>query len=1071
MKSLIFTIALVCFSVCLPIGFSALAATGYVDGSVSASGGGTLWDTPFKTIRERIDAASSSDAVLVTEGVYVEGSHFDGKNITLISTDPLDFSVVANTVIDSGKGESVVVFPGSESESCVLEGFTIWNGQALCGGGIRGGTSDIRSRATILTNAMPDNSSERGGGAVGAGTIPLTVIEREGLARHSEPVTSGVPFPKGELRGVDHVRLLRDGKEVPAQFRVNGRWLPDESIRWLLVDFQAELEANAEQTYILEYSPEIKPHAKPAAAIRIEEGADAYSVNTGVALFSVNKRSFDIFQEVRLADGTLLVPRSGGARARFGARVRGLRHLATRAIPGAGNKGRAHLIYVTCSPQAKLEDYTLRFTSADEYEVTGARAGSVGGGVYLKDFTSKDGSFSIPADAWLRYALPAEGDIFSFRTIPEQHSAASEFIQEARVLEHGPLRSVIRLKGFLGSSNAPALEFTAWYHFYASSGRVKLAFTLENNNPGGRTGDGNARNADIGGVNCVFFDEMALRLPLALARSGQVCVAGGTLRGPGIVPLGTTAEIYQDSSGGAHWNRYQDARFHPRPSSYVTFKGYRLYLGDREAEAGERALGWLDVSDQEKGLTVGIRDFWQNYPKALSAGKDGAVEIGLFPGRYAADFPLRSGEHKTHEILFFFHDGSTSTNDCEAIVRAFSNPLRLEPSPQWFAKTRALGDLHPFDQENYRAYEIRTLSAIGEGLDGISQGPSFLSRREENEFYGWMDYGDVPIDFEAPSGQWGMKYDLDFRMAQQYARTLRPKWWALFVAADRHTADIDIHHQPHYPGLHFVKGGVWAHSTHSEPGHKNPHRNYNHFTKDLCFGARGTAALYYLTGDWKAHDACLEIAGNALAEYMSPQKDPGPPERNNRMGWRGDGCTLTRLLEGYLLSGDEKYLQRARWQVRSCAFDGEPPKHEPISLWSSLFYMEALARYLETFPGDATARASLLAHLETLRKSIDPQNGIFYTITPRPDGSVVGNGECSHYNIMAADLLAWGHRLTGKAQYLEAARQCFAYGVKNANGKNSTPTYLQVHSANGAMHGNVFMTVNSSAQDKRGQTN
>jgi len=140
------------------------------------------------------------------------------------------------------------------------------------------------------------------------------------------------------------------------------------------------------------------------------------------------------------------------------------------------------------------------------------------------------------------------------------------------------------------------------------------------------------------------------------------------------------------------------------------------------------------------------------------------------------------------------------------------------------------------------------------------------------------------------------------------------------------------------------------------------------------------------------------------AEYMSPQKDPGGPERNNRMGWRGDGCTLNRLLEGYLLSGDENYLQRARRQIKSCAYDGKPPKHEPISLWSSLFYMEVPARHVELFPGDAPARACLLAHAETLRKGTDPANGIFYTVTPRPDGSVVGSGECSHYNIPAADI-------------------------------------------------------------------
>jgi hypothetical protein len=329
-----------------------------------------------------------------------------------------------------------------------------------------------------------------------------------------------------------------------------------------------------------------------------------------------------------------------------------------------------------------------------------------------------------------------------------------------------------------------------------------------------------------------------------------------------------------------------------------------------------------------------------------------------------------------------------------------------------------------------------------------------------------MDYGDVPIDFEAPSGQWGMKYDLDSFMAQQWARTLNPKWWDLFLAADRHTRDIDIHHQPHYPGLHFVKGGVWAHSLHAEAGHKNPHRNRNHFTKDLCFGARGTAALYYFTGDWKAHDACLEIAENARAEYMSPQRDPGPPERNNRMGWRGDGCTLQRLLEGYLLSGDDRLLQHARWQIQSCAFDGKPPKHEPISLWSSLFYMEALARYVEMFPNDASASAYLLAHAETLRKSIHPENGIFYTITPRSDGSVTGHGDCSHYNIMAADILAFAYRLTAHADFLDAARRCFAYGVKNANGSKSALTYDQVHSANGAMHGNVFMVIDSVARNR-----
>lgn len=898
-----------------------------------------------------------------------------------------------------------------------------------------------------------------GAAALATDVVQLTVVERQGVTRRGEPVTFAVPFPKSALRTPAHVRLARDGKEVPAQFRSTGLWRPGESIRWLLVDFQTDIRGGARQKYTLEYGDGVSAQAKPASAIRIEETVDAYTVSTGAARFRVSRQVFNLFQEVQLANGTVIVSAPDTARPRFGATVRGLKPMVTRAIPSPNNRGRSHLIFVVCSPDAGLEDYTLRFTSQREYEVSGAKSGHVGVGAYLEDFTSVDGRVSIPGDAWLQYAWPEKGDVYTFCTIPKGHSADSESVRESAVLKRGPLRSVIRLKGSLGPAGAPVVEYTAWYHFYAGSGRVKLAFTLENNNHGGRTPTGNARNANIGGVNCVFFDEMALRLPLRLNGSIRAIVGGEPQRPPVTAPLKTKVEIYQDSSGGEAWDRYRAPRFHPRPNSYVTFPGYRTYLGDLEAAAGRRAVGWLDVSDATKGLTIAIEGFWQNYPKALVTNEDGTVEIGLFPGRYAADFPLRSGEHKTHEVLFFFHSDAATDDGNQAIAHGFSDPLRLEASPRWLAKTRALGELHPLDMEHYRAYEVRNLSAIAEFPQAVPPGPNLLSRREENEFYGWMDYGDVPIDFEASSGQWGMKYDLDYRMAQQYARTLHPTWWNLFVAADKHTRDIDVHHQPHYPGLHFVKGGVWAHSTHGEPGHKNPHRNYNHFTKDLSFGARGTATLYYLTGDWKSHDSCLEIAENALAEYMSPQNDPGSPERNNRMGVRGEGCTLTRLLEGYLLSGDDKFLQRARWQVKNCAFDGKPAKHRPISLWASLFYMEALARYVEMFPNDGAARSYFLAHAETLRKSVDPVNGIFYTVTPQPDGSVVGTGTCSHYNILAADMLTLAYRWTSRGDYLEAARRCFAYGVRNANGQGGSPNYFQVHSANGAMHGNIFMTV------------
>jgi len=902
--------------------------------------------------------------------------------------------------------------------------------------------------------------------SAGPRRVKLRLTERAGIARRAEPVTAGIPIPRGELTSAPSARLLLDGREVPAQFRAAGLWRPGESVKWLLVDFQADLAPGASADCVLEYGEGVVTRARPRGAVEIRSDERKFEVLTGAASFWISRRRFSLFELVNLSDGTVVIMRGRSKDApRYAGTVTGLKPTVTRAVPGKANRGRSHLIYVRNLDPAAAEDWTLKFTTDTKFTVTGSKSKAQGSGEYRRDFKSENGAISIPRDAWLDYARARPGDTYTFRTVPEGASAVSLGVFDSRVVEKGPMRSCVELRGFFAppGSSSPLLEYTARYHFYAGSARCRLVFTLENNDHGGRTDSGNARNADIGGINCVSFDGMRLDFDPFLAGARKVRLVGEPGAGSVAGQPGAALKLYQDSSGGAQWNRYRDAKFRPRPASFVSFRGYRISAdgGKQPLAAGRRALGCLAISDGNRGVALGVRDFWQNFPKCLEASKSG-VRVGLFPAEYAGHHSLRSGEHKTHEILFAFHGGGGGGGSAEALAAAgaISSPLRPEPSPEWYAQTGALGALHPADMKNHRAYEIRNLSAIGEFPAGVERGPSLLSRREEWDFYGWMDYGDFPIDFETASGQWGMKYDLDFHLARQYARSLDPRWWNLFGAAVRHARDIDIHHQPHHPGLHFVRGGTWAHSLHDEPGHRNPHRNRNHFTKDLAFGARGAAVYHYLTGDWKAHDACLELAGNALARYMSPRKKPDPA-KSNRMGVRGDACTLNRLLEGWLLCGEEKYLARARWQIASCAFDGKPEKHEPISLWSSTFYVMALWRYVQLFPEDKAARGYLLAHTGTLRKGCHPATGMYYTITPKPDGSVEGKGTVSHYNIMGADALAVGYLLSKDMKYMQAARKCFAYGVKNACWKDGPPTYRQLHSAGGAMHGNLFMSVDA----------
>ena len=62
--------------------------------------------------------------------------------------------------------------------------------------------------------------------AAAARQVKLTLTERGGIERIDEPVTCGVPIPKGQLRDVKRARLMQGGREIPAQFRAVGLWRP-----------------------------------------------------------------------------------------------------------------------------------------------------------------------------------------------------------------------------------------------------------------------------------------------------------------------------------------------------------------------------------------------------------------------------------------------------------------------------------------------------------------------------------------------------------------------------------------------------------------------------------------------------------------------------------------------------------------------------------------------------------------------------------------------------------------------------------------------------------------------------
>ena len=112
------------------------------------------------------------------------------------------------------------------------------------------------------------------------------------------PISTGVAFPKGRLLSPNNVRLLGpNGKEVPCETLVRSRWSGDGSIRWLGLDFRADLSRENAGAYVLEHGPEVrrmpvKGFTRKQAHLPFDVVEDDWVINTGPLLFTVNARRF-----------------------------------------------------------------------------------------------------------------------------------------------------------------------------------------------------------------------------------------------------------------------------------------------------------------------------------------------------------------------------------------------------------------------------------------------------------------------------------------------------------------------------------------------------------------------------------------------------------------------------------------------------------------------------------------------------------------------------------------------------------------------------------------------------------
>jgi hypothetical protein len=138
--------------------------------------------------------------------------------------------------------------------------------------------------------------------------IPITVHEAlrkgvSGVERKKEPVSLGLPFPRGVLKEKHGMPLLSLEGTDAYQFRTLKKW-PDGSVQWALVDFQADVKAGKMNKLI-----SVTNGLGNTTGSLATEDDNFILVDTGIIAVKIRKKDFNLFDSV-ISNGQEIISRS-----------------------------------------------------------------------------------------------------------------------------------------------------------------------------------------------------------------------------------------------------------------------------------------------------------------------------------------------------------------------------------------------------------------------------------------------------------------------------------------------------------------------------------------------------------------------------------------------------------------------------------------------------------------------------------------------------------------------------------------------------------------------------------------
>lgn len=250
----------------------------------------------------------------------------------------------------------------------------------------------------------------------------------------------------------------------------------------------------------------------------------------------------------------------------------------------------------------------------------------------------------------------------------------------------------------------------------------------------------------------------------------------------------------------------------------------------------------LDWQDQTRGLTAGVYQAYQNFPKAIESSREGIV-LKLMPPEYGEMLKVPQGAARTSRFHLSFHGKDMTEDQIVDRELLFQRPVIPVLDPQVYMDSGVFGSLvsnqyhHSTERFLFRYVDSR---AKGLGMMNFGDGPEWEYMKQ-----GRSEGLDVWINNE---------YDMPHNFMLMLARTGDSRYYDYLKASTEHWYDVDFCHysqNPHKYGL------LYTHSVDHVTGQPVPSHQW----------VEGFLDYYHLTGNNQAYEAAMTI-GNRLIQLL-----------------------------------------------------------------------------------------------------------------------------------------------------------------------------------------------------------